>query len=531
MKSVGWSEQILVDMSVEQKQSLRQAWLIAGVSTALLLLLTLVLYRQTVQYLTGLWNDYEIGNYGHGYLVLAIAAYLIVRNRRRLLGLTPCPSIWVLSATIAASLLWLVAVLVDVNMMQTVALWLLVITIVWSVLGNHVTRLLLLPLLYVGFALPIWFPLSPLLQDVTADVVFWVIRLLELPAFREENRIIVPAGVLSVEEACAGLRYLLAALTLGTLYAYLNYQTLRARIIVVLVAAAAGILVNMVRVFIVVYLGYATDMQHPYVQDHMMLGWYLFGGLVAILLFADALLYRHYHRDKHNDKSGQYKATEVNTQPAACPRGNSRYLATVILGALVLAAGPAAVYSINHQSPANEAKIEIVLPAGRDGWSGPLTIEDDWAPVYQKAIALKQAYNKADDQAIVYLGYYPAQKQGGELINDLNSINNPDVWMTHYAHAHLQKAGDQHVLEQLLKKSNGEQRLVWYWYRVAGRETTNKYEAKLLQALGLLTGQKHASVAAVATQKHDDIDHARKVLDEFLAVMKKPLQQIPDTYE
>ena len=65
------------------------------------------------------------------------------------------------------------------------------------------------------------------------------------------------------------------------------------RLVVVLIAAAAAVLGNMVRVFIVVYLGYATDMQHPLIRDHLALGWYLFGGLVVILLFLDARLQRH----------------------------------------------------------------------------------------------------------------------------------------------------------------------------------------------------------------------------------------------
>ena len=259
---------------------LRHAWSIAGISIIVLLLLALIFYQQTVLYLISLWNQYETGNYAHGYLVLAISLYLIVRNRGELALLRPCPNYRALPTVLVASLLWLMAVLVDVNMMQAVALLLLLLAIVWVLLGNQVIRKLSFPILFISFAIPIWFPLSPILQNLTADVVFWTIRLMEVPAARQDNMIMLPAGTFSVEEECSGLRYLLAALTLGTLYAYLNYRTLRARVIVVLVSTTAAVLANFMRVFIVVYLGYATDMQHPYVHDHLMLGWYLFGALI-----------------------------------------------------------------------------------------------------------------------------------------------------------------------------------------------------------------------------------------------------------
>jgi len=270
----------------------RDAWRVAGISIAALLLLTFVLYQQTILYLIGMWNQLEEGDYGHAYLVLLISVYLIFYNRQRLVALTPCPEYRAIWAVLTASLLLMVAALVDVEMLQTVGLLLLVLSMIWALLGTRVTQILVFPILYIGFAIPIWFPLSPILQDLTADVVFWAIRLMEIPALRIENMIVLPAGRISIEEACSGLRYFLAALALGTLFAYLNYTAFSARLIVVLVSAGAAVFVNILRVFIVVYLGYTTDMQHSLISDHLMFGWYLFGGAVVILLVIDTHIYK-----------------------------------------------------------------------------------------------------------------------------------------------------------------------------------------------------------------------------------------------
>jgi exosortase A len=497
-------------MSTEQSP---YGWRIAGFSVSILLLLMLLMYHETVLYLVGLWNQLKIGEYGHGYLILAISGYLILLKRRDLSPLTPCPSYPALLVVLAASLLWMLAVLVP----------LLMLAIVWTVFGNQVTRKLLLPILFISFAIPIWYPLAPLLQDLSADVVFRIIRMLGIPAFRQDNEIVLPAGTLSITEACSGLRYLLPGLALGVLYGYLNYTTFRARFVVVLISASAAVLVNIVRVIIVVYLGYVTDMQHPFVEDHLTLGWYLFGGMVVILLAVDVLLHRHYQPPEPGNAEGRKFTPSAN-----CGKGTMQHMAILVAGAVLLSAGPAVAYWVNHQPFAENTQSELELPSGAGGWKGPANSDNDWMPEYQGAITRKQAYQKGDKRIDLYIGYYLVQKQGEELINELNRISNQDIWYSRNPKGRLRQASDRVVLEQLLEREGGEQRLVWYWYRVAGRYTVNPYQAKALQVLGLVTGKPQASVVAVAIDPGDDTDHARKVLGEFVSTMKTPLAKLTE---
>ena len=144
--------------------SLRSGWGIAGLSIAVLLFLTLLFYRETALFVMGHWNRWDSGEYyAHGYLAVTISLYLIYRQRAILASLTPCPSFIALFAVAASSLLWLAALLVDVLMVQIVALLLLIISAIWATLGRQVTRQLLFPILIIGFAIPIWDPLPPVL--------------------------------------------------------------------------------------------------------------------------------------------------------------------------------------------------------------------------------------------------------------------------------------------------------------------------------------------------------------------------------
>ncbi|NOZ38017.1 MAG: EpsI family protein [Gammaproteobacteria bacterium] len=494
---------------------------VAYLILAALLLLTLVLYQQTVLYLNSLWSEISIGEYAHGYLVLAISVYLVFSNRKKLKNITPRPAYSVLPLLFISVLLWLAAVLVDVEAAQTVGLLLVVLTLVWSMLGHAMIKQLAFPILFISFAIPIWFPLSPLLQDITADVVFWAARLVNVPALREENMILVPSGAFSIEEACSGLRYLLAALTLGSLYAYMNYTSLWARVGVVAMAIVTAILANFLRVFIVVYLGYVTEMQHPWVEDHLMLGWYLFGGLVAILLLFDA---RFYKAGKAPIEAADSKPVNIITTERV------RYIYISILCACILLIGPAVIYRQELPSSSGSA-IKLALPSSEAGWSEPLTDTNYWQPQYTGAIQMKSVHRVRGEDVSLFIAYYPKQKQGVEVINDLNSINNKKIWKNVYAHPRVrQLAGKETknlvVLEQLIENNKKQRRLVWYWYNVGGQLTINKYEAKVMQLAGLLAAQPQAYMIAVSIAVTADIVQARGAMLTIIGELQGPLAKI-----
>ncbi len=491
----------------------QDSWRLAGASIALLLLLTGFLYQQTIVFLLSIWNQLETGNYTHGYLVLLISVYLIYNKREQLKALPPCPSYSGLFALMIVCMLWLVAALVDVEMLQTVALLLILLSLVWSVLGHRVVGILLFPILYIGFAIPVWFPLSPVLQEVTADVVFWLIRIIEVPAYRLENMIVLPGGRMSVEEACGGLNYLLAALTLGTLYGYLNYAKLSVRVFIVLVSAGAAVLVNILRVFIVVYLGYETDMQHPYVEDHLSLGWYLFAGLILLLLIIDIFWHWLHKSNSHAVQNIEERA------PLPCGKGKTQFLMFVFLAVFLLASAPATVSWLGKQQAVESSIFKPAPFASIEQWSVTISA-DDWVPKYGGAIVRKMRFIDENNQQMhLFLGMYHRQTQGQELINDLNAISDGKIWHSKYQRAKIQNVGGRQVFEQIIVNNDGVQRLVWYWYHVAERDTINKYYAKILQVVGLVTGVPQASVVAVATRLDADPDKTREKLDSFVRVL------------
>ena len=80
------------------------------------------------------------------------------------------------------------------------------------------------PLFFLLLAVPFGEAFLPYLMSWTADFTVAALLLTGIPVYREGTFFALPSGQWSVVEACSGLRYLIASITIGTLYAYLTYQ-------------------------------------------------------------------------------------------------------------------------------------------------------------------------------------------------------------------------------------------------------------------------------------------------------------------
>ena len=492
-------------------------WKLYGGSLALLLLVIAVAYHHSIGYLLQEWSQIY-GDYGHGYLVLLISLGLVFHARKQLAGMTPRPDYRVLPAVGLASILWMLASVVDVEVVQVVSVLLVILFVIWSQLGRQPARQLAFPLLFLIFAIPVWFPLSPPLQQITADSVFWLIRRMNVPAFRQEHMIILPAGRISIEEACSGLRFLLAALTLGVLYAYLNYRSWSHRLMVIAVSAAAAVLLNIVRVLIVVYLAYRTDMHHPFVKDHFTLGWILFGVMVVFLLFIDIRLHRP------SADTGREEGAGSTSGPAATgtPSGSGRSPVVFIMAATIMVlAGPAGAYWIQDQaSHGRKSPQGVELPTHVGGWTLQADSQDDWVPAFRGAETQKKAYRRDTEIAHIFVGYYQVQSQGNELISDINSISGATAWRAISLNENVYSVNGYTYREQLLENGSGARRLVWYWYNVGGRTTTNRYFAKLLQIPAVIFGGQGSYVVAIAMDRINDDSETRSALKSLVSKLR-----------
>ncbi|TPW17357.1 MAG: hypothetical protein FD130_686 [Halothiobacillaceae bacterium] len=416
---------------------------------------------------------------------------------------------------------WVVGVLSSIEVVQASFLVLLIFTAVWALYGWPMAKVLSLPVLFLLFGVPVWSALSPLLQLITADAVFPLLRLIEIPALREEHLITLPSGQLSIEEACSGLRYFLAALTLSVLYGYLNYTRVQTRVLIVLIAGATAVVANILRVFIVIYVAYVSEMKHPLVQDHLLMGWALFGGLIFLLLMMDVALHKRRQRTVQVQVATVGSVNVQAMAPSLLPTATGRGWGVYVVALPLLAVGPGLIYLIeqNIQTVA-QSKPTYLLPTVSSAWQKSPSPDEAWQPAYHGAVVQRVDYERVGQRVALYAGFYATQSQESELINELNGIVDGKTWyIVPGRSGHLQRQNGP-FLEQLIQNREGRKQLVWYRYYVAGYATTNRYVAKLLQVWGSLTGSYAAAVVAIAAPVGgSEIELTRTRLEEFSVAM------------
>ena len=487
------------------------SWAFCLALIAALLVWLFAWHLETAASAVSIWNRSE--TYAHGFLIFPISAYLIWLQREKILAIAPLPSAWGIAALVGLGLLWLASDSVEALVVSQYALVAMVPALVWAVLGYRVFIAMLFPLLFLLFAVPVGdFLLAPMM-NFTADFTVTALRLTGIPVFREGNFFTVPSGSWSVVEACSGLRYLIASLTLGCLFSYLTYRSLWRRVIFIGLSIVVPIIANGLRAYMIVMIGHLSNNRLATGVDHVIYGWVFFG-FVMMLLFWIGSKWR-----EPDEVPGAEKAFQ--TQSSAITRSFSpRILLFAVLSALAIAIWPGYAQHLDVVST-DATKLTLAAPNAPQGWeveTHPLT---DWEPHYLNASgAAKQAFERDGKRVEVLIKFYRNQHQGAEVINTNNQLvsTRDQRWgLTSDDATSIATSGGQISVSESTLRSGQSNLLVWHWYWIGGMHTSNSYLAKIYQAKTKMLGKGDDAAAIFIYLPFDGKpDSARATLREFV---------------
>ncbi len=486
-------------------------WPMAMGATITAVILITVLFQETARSIVEIWIRSE--TFAHGFLIIPIVIWLIWDKRRQVRRLTPKPEFRVLILLPVFGFGWLIANLIDVQVVQQLAFVSILILAVWVILGNALARSLSFPLFFLFFAVPIGEGLIIPMMNFTADFTVAMLKLTGIPVYREGTFFSIPSGNWSVVEGCSGVRYLIASVTLGVLYAYLTYTRLHKRILFIIFAFLVPVIANGLRAYMIVMIAHLSDMKLALGVDHLIYGWVFFG-IVIFIMFVVGSFWRD---DYVDDEQGT-----APDQPAQ-PRQASTLIKAALLSTLLAAIWPAIAYSLATNSDQLE-EISIVAPIGSGGWKQIDQSHWDWQPhIIGTDGEFYQFYKKGDDKVGLYLGVYREQRQDAELINSQNFMveQKHSVWSNKWE---MKKEVDlQGRKGQVIQSRLDSRRLgltSWHWYRLGDQYSSNPYVAKLLEAVARLTGSRRdAAMLVLATPYQRDPEDAAPVLQDFLSRM------------
>lgn len=489
-----------------------------------------LLYHATFWSMVELWSRSQ--TFAHGFLIVPISCWLAWRQRAPLAALAPQPSRGGLLLLGALGLAWLLADAANVPVVEQYAATAMLPACVLAILGWPAVRLLAFPLAYLFLAVPFGEVFLDPLIDFTAAFTVTALQWTGVPVFRDGSNFSLPTGNWSVVEACSGLRYLIAALALGALFAHVNFHSTRRRLAVMAAALLVPILANGVRAYLIVMLGHLSNMRLAVGVDHLIYGW-LFFGLVALLLFWLAARWR---------ELPLARAARPLTLPArpgaSAAAASTRAVIRASIACLLLAAlWPAlALASQRHDGTAAPGSPAVLALPDPPAWRRLHAAPPVWQAPYAGAPARFAAtYARRDGDGApvgLQLHWYARQARDAELLTHQALPYGPR-WM---ALAQRMRpvsvaSGVLGVRESVLGHG-GERLLVWRVYRQGGIVTARPVLVKLLLAQAKLLGRRQDGADILVFAAYDELApppraHLQAFLQAALPVIEQRLQELP----
>lgn len=477
----------------------------------------LLWFSDTVTSIVSIW--YRSETFAHGFLIVPIVIYLVWRIRDQLGEIPIRPYLPAIALLALAGFGWLLAQLASVLGGAQFMLVAMIPLAVWALLGTQMLRALAFPLAFLFFAVPFGEFLLPTMMDWTADFAVAALKLSTIPVYREGRNFVIPSGNWSVVEACSGIRYLIASMVVGALYAYLNYRSLRHRLIFIAASIVVPLIANGMRAYMIVMIGHLSNNNLAVGVDHIIYGW-LFFGVVMMLLFWVGSFWRE--DDSPRDK-------EMKRAEHAGKTVSTRIL--VISAVLVVAIASIwkpALSAIEARNSSTSVRLSAIASA--NGWISAEHAFSKWKPDFANPSAdLQQFFTKDGKQVGLYIAFYRNQKQGSELVNSMNQLvlSTNKTWIAPISGSMETDVGRQRIGVRTAEMRSGHERLVaakWYW--VGGRITSSDYVAKAYLALAKLAGHgDDSALIAIYTPKPETGESGNAVLGRFAAEMGEAIGQ------
>ena len=507
---------------------------VSGVQTALgiamLIAATLWLYRDTALGLVTLWGQSE--TFAHGYIVPFITLWLLWRQRASLAALAPTfrPAPSALIAMTVVAVVWLVGDVAEVNPLRQFAFVAFIVLAVPALAGWRVARAMMFPLGFLFFAVPFGEFLLPWLMARTADFTVLALRLSGIPVYRDGLQFVIPSGTWSVVEACSGVRYLIASLMVGALFAYLNYRSTRRRALFMLVALAVPLVANWLRAYMIVMIGHLSSNTLAVGADHLIYGWLFFGVVVGLMFLIGA----RWAEDPMASEPGA-----ASLAAAEQPRGGPRLWA-MVAATLSLLATPLVVLR-TLDAGQDRGTPHLAAPAIRSEGAVADGALPSWTPAFVNASAsLERSYLLQGRPVGLYIAYYRGQGQDRKLVSSNNMLARSDdrSWVVAESSTRSITANDGDLtikvarLRRPVSSSDSTNLAVRQIYWVNGRLEANDVRAKAWGAWYRLLGRGDDGAVVIvyaAEQRAGDADATLDlVLKEYLSAIDLQLRKVRD---
>ena len=478
----------------------------------------LALYFETFASILEVWSTKN--DYHHGYLIFVTIIYLLISDRHNIYSFANKPNYFFLLLTLLLSLSWSIFSYLGIEILCQLLLPAIILSTCGALFGGQLFLRLLLPFSLIYLSIPVWDYLREPLQYLTTTVAGNTLNYFGIPAFISGYYVEIPNGNFEVAGGCAGIRYLTAGLTVAIVYSHWFCSQLKDRVLIITLGILLSLISNWLRVFIIIVIGYQTDMKSPLIEDHNNFGWILFAGILLLFfLLAKRLV---------PETSNNPYETPIPSKQILSKDMSAGHLITLAL--LAFATPIFANYYF-----AQEVKVwpEVSSPNSSE-WHQVSKLNSSWSPNYisaDKKNHSRHTQKKQKTDLFLYSYINDSQEKNSELINYNNTITDNIRWKS--TNKSKIKLFTEHLsfnanIEIIQNKKLSDKRVVISWFLVNNTFTDSRIKAKLLKLMPNKLRTPPPTLVAYSSACLSDCQQEIESLRELIKLSAYQLQYIPE---
>lgn len=479
-----------------------------------ILLLSVIIFFDTWLSMINIW--WRSDTYTHGFFVIPASLWLIWQNKSIHPYLSPTtPSYIALFFILLNGFIWLLASITQTLVIQQLALVSMLIGGLWFYLGNNTSKKLIFPLIFLYFMVPVGEQeLLPYLMEFTATFTVALLKTSGFSVYREGMHFSLISGDWSVVEACSGLRYLIASITLGTIYAYITYNKTYKRALFILASLIFPVIANGLRAYMIVMIGHLSDMQLATGIDHLVYGALFFAVLIFIMFYIGS-----FWKDPETQISTQ---SDQNIMVNNYTKTQNNLVITGLLLSFI-------IWPLTSQQLLSNYHAQTTIPQWPSlsqnlDWQEVNAPNWGWRPEFNGAATQSLRYFKKQDAIIgLYQANFGDEKQGAELVNMQNVLINTEdrkKWhVINQSTLSIKNAQNQRETPiDFSKLSGGTSDIITAkWYQVGLFSTNSPYLAKIHQLYKRLVQNTSPEIYYVVFIKKSTQKNQRPMLQKFIS--------------
>lgn len=434
-----------------------------------------------------LWKKWTLWDQDLAHALPTLALMFVLLAQRHFITTQPAsrtPWYWLqLIALGGCSLLWYLFESLSISLPA----YLLILIIMCLFISTSLsTKTMLATLPYIGlivFTIPIWSELTSVLVSASSTMVGYAVKLSNLTALLDGNSIFLPYGTIHIADGCSGLRYFTIALLMGYTLALINQYSPARALATITIAILLGLIANWLRIYLLVLIGYYTEMQSSLMEDHESFGWIIFACILIPSIYFSPV-------------SKQLAPNiEIPQRPSLLP------LLPLLFGPLLLHFNSV---SMDMQQPLQLTHLDVYKSPSQNPLGARLLV--DIANRESQLITINQQQLQVD-----LFTQTPKEKKE-EIVPYIGRIIDSSLWSMEKRQRLSITAGNNFDAE-IYKHIGGQARIIIARQYIVGGYHTDKYvNAKLLQLLATATGESYFGLLIIQTNCVTDCAHEMTTL-------------------